>query len=247
MGIDTGLAIGQFDDEFVCSICTDIVQNPVVIPVCDHYFCDSCIRPWVQSKANCPIDRDPVEEAALTKPCRYFRNKLARVHFHCQFTDCNSETTYDGFEVHKNSCRYNPDAWMDCTFCHVKHKIIEEATHKNSCLPFLRDKIAKNELEKKAELKRQREADKNQYKAELEYKRPRTSLYILSWNAKLPTARAHHFANDSYYGTVSHFTGNKVGNRALKSHPKFKLNHGQMQVGLMLKKDTEYRDISYVT
>jgi len=228
MGIDTGLAIGEFDDEFVCSICTDIVQNPVVIPACDHYFCDSCIRPWVQSNSNCPIDRDPVEEAALTRPCRYFRNKLARVHFRCEFTGCDSETAYEVFEVHKNSCRYNPDALMECNFCHVYHKIIEEDAHKKSCIPFLHDTIAKNELEKN-KLKRE-------HKEELErvVKKARTSRYILSWNAKFPTTTNHQYKDGFYYCTWNHYTGNLVGGAAVKTKPKFMLDHGAMEVGLTL-------------
>ena len=36
MGIDTALALDKLDDEFVCTICTDIVVNPVEITKCEH-------------------------------------------------------------------------------------------------------------------------------------------------------------------------------------------------------------------
>ena len=50
MGIDTALSIDKLDDEFVCSICTDILVNPVEIKSCQHIFCESCIREWIQEK-----------------------------------------------------------------------------------------------------------------------------------------------------------------------------------------------------
>ena len=48
MGIDSDLAIDELRTDFLCSICTDIVQTPVEINGCQHHFCDGCIRPWIQ-------------------------------------------------------------------------------------------------------------------------------------------------------------------------------------------------------
>jgi len=241
MGIDTALAIGELDADFICAICTDIVQN-TVITTCEHYFCDSCIRPWIQRNAYCPTDRIPVEEAGLARPRRYFRNRLAAVRLRCPFTGCETETTYEGFEGHKTNCRKNPDAWMECAFCHVKHMINEEDAHKNTCLPFLHDKIAKKESEV-IELTKKREAEKKEYE-ELDQiaKKPRTFLYILTWNAKFPAPQIHQMNSmDSYY-TWNNCVGNLVkGTR--KTNLRFKLDHGEMAVCLRLAKGTDERSI----
>jgi len=147
MGIDTSLALANLDDEFVCAICTDILENPVEISGCEHHFCDSCIRRWIQNREECPIDGARAVEAGLGRPSRFFRNKLAEVRLRCPFS--GTEITHEGFNRHTTNCRMNPDALMECNFCQTKHRINEEGTHQQSCLPFLRDKIAKNEEEKK--------------------------------------------------------------------------------------------------
>jgi len=233
MGIDTALALDKLKDEFVCSICHDIVEDPVVISKCEHYFCGCCIRPWIQANSTCPKDRDPTQEAGLSQPFRFYRNMLAEVRLRCQFSGCNTETTYEGFRRHEANCRKNPEAWMDCAFCHVKHMINEEDTHKQSCLPFLRDKIAKNELENN-ELKRKREADKKKIEdLEQMAKKPRKVRYVLTWNAKFPSPDNH-----TQKSTISYISwDNHV--------PNFELDHGQIIVGLCLRKITNERKICF--
>jgi len=236
MGIDTALAIEELDTDFICAICHDIVQNPV-ITTCEHYFCDSCIRPWIQANSTCPIERDSAEEAGLSRPQRYYRNKLAEVRLRCPFS--GTETTYEAFERHKMNCPENPDAWMECNFCHVKHMINEEDNHQQSCLPFLRDKIAKNEVEKN-ELKRKREEDKKEI--ERLTKKIRTAQYISTWNAKFPTPKNHTQKVANNYYTWNNHVGNLVdGTR--KINPRFKLDHGEMEIGLRLRKATDTKGV----
>jgi len=239
MGIDTGLAIDELRADFVCTICHDIVQNPVEISSCEHHFCDGCVRPWIQANSDCPIDRRPVEEAGLSEPRRFYRNTLAEVRLRCQFSGCNAETTYEGFEQHKTNCPENPEAWIECTFCHVKHMINQEDAHQKSCLPFLHDKIAQKESENE-KLKRKREDDKKQIE-ELA-KKPRTAQYILTWKAKFPTPENHTQNSGNFYYTWNNHVGNLV-NGTVKGNPFFKLDHGKMTAGLFLKKGTNRRGI----
>jgi len=42
-----------------CSICMDIVQNPVMLD-CTHLYCGSCIFKWVKDNKNCPYCRNPI-------------------------------------------------------------------------------------------------------------------------------------------------------------------------------------------
>jgi len=161
---------------------------------------------------------------------------------------------------------------MECNFCHFKHMIKEESTHKKTCIPFLHDTIDKKESEKK-KVERKREADKKQYDEKLEqmakksrtlelkYEREKKHLekeiermaksasesrkptYILTWNAKFPTPENHTMTDDNYYYTWNNHVGNLVdGTR--KMNPRFKLDHGQMAVGLLLKKMTHERRIN---
>jgi len=236
MGIDTALAIDKLDDEFVCSICHDILHDPVVISSCEHYFCNSCIRPWIQANSTCPKDRNLTEETGIGQACRFFRNKLADVRLRCQFSGCNAEINYEGFDRHKNECRENPDVWMECTLCHDKHMKDEEDTHKKSCIPFLRETIDKTKSEKtelEREFRRKREADKKHYEEiERMAKKPRTLRYVFTWNAEFPSPRNHQDTDDYDYYIWSGY------NNLL-----FELDHGEMEVGLCIEKGTGERSI----
>jgi hypothetical protein len=64
----------------------------------------------------------------------------------------------------------------------------------------------------------------------------------LTWNAKFPTPQNHTLKTNNYYYTWNNHVGNLV-NRTLKKYPKFKLDHGEMAVGLCLKKGTDERCI----
>jgi len=244
MGIDTALAIDKLEDEFVCSICHDILHDPIVISRCEHYFCNNCIRPWIQANSTCPKDRDPTQEAGLSQPFRFFRNKLAEVRLRCQFPGCNTETTYEGFEAHKSNCRENPAAWKACAFCHVKHLIYEEDAHKKGCIPYLHDKIARSESEKQElekEFRRKREADKKEI--ERVAKKSRTMRYIFTWNAKFPNPENHHDACAVCYYTWQNHVGNLVSGTSRPARQLFQLDHGEMAVGLCLVKRTDQREI----
>ena len=46
-----------------CSICLDIIQNPVETP-CNHFFCFKCLKEWQEVEDNtprCPLCREPIE------------------------------------------------------------------------------------------------------------------------------------------------------------------------------------------
>jgi len=47
-----------------CSICLDIIQNPVETP-CNHFFCFNCLKDWQDVESNtprCPLCRQMIEK-----------------------------------------------------------------------------------------------------------------------------------------------------------------------------------------
>ena len=77
--IDRFLAKDTIVSEFICSICTDVVECPVQTP-CQHLFCNECIRRWINAgNRTCPEDRQALTVNALKPPSRLtlqFLNKL---------------------------------------------------------------------------------------------------------------------------------------------------------------------------
>ena len=63
MGWNIGrfIDIDRVLDDFICVICTDVVENPVQTP-CEHIFCRDCIMEWlISGKNSCPVDRKPLK------------------------------------------------------------------------------------------------------------------------------------------------------------------------------------------
>jgi hypothetical protein len=85
MGYDSIRFITQIDDEFLCVICTMVLQNAVQSPQCEHLFCDQCIREWLLINKSCPVDRNPLKCDDLKPIARSLRNLLNKLEIKCDF------------------------------------------------------------------------------------------------------------------------------------------------------------------
>lgn len=43
--------------EEICSICTENLENNVVVTSCTHYFHEACLKPWLDRARTCPLCR----------------------------------------------------------------------------------------------------------------------------------------------------------------------------------------------
>ena len=50
MGIDIDLVIGNVGEYLKCSICRDLIEDPVTITACGDIFCKSCLEPVITGK-----------------------------------------------------------------------------------------------------------------------------------------------------------------------------------------------------
>jgi E3 ubiquitin-protein ligase NRDP1 len=83
-------------DEFICSICTDVVENPVQTP-CQHLFCNDCIRRWIkEGRKTCPEDRQRLTASSLKPPSRLTQQFLNKLMVKCRnySEGCHLLTTY---------------------------------------------------------------------------------------------------------------------------------------------------------
>src|SRR4051794_41046247 len=46
-----------------CSICLDPFFEPIRTP-CGHAFCKQCLESWIQKKASCPLDQQPLPSSS---------------------------------------------------------------------------------------------------------------------------------------------------------------------------------------
>ncbi|CAD6899008.1 unnamed protein product [Tilletia laevis] len=52
-------------DELVCDICLELMVNPAALTPCQHVFCWSCAKVWMQDSSKCPTCATPITHAHL--------------------------------------------------------------------------------------------------------------------------------------------------------------------------------------
>lgn len=45
----------ELPSELVCTICTDLIVNPVKCKKCQNIYCKKCIMEWGQNSTSCPL------------------------------------------------------------------------------------------------------------------------------------------------------------------------------------------------
>ncbi|XP_068142690.1 E3 ubiquitin-protein ligase NRDP1 [Drosophila tropicalis] len=117
MGFDMALIIGNTDEELLCPICTDILENPVQSPICEHAYCKECIGKWIREKNNCPVDRTQLSNSQLVPASRLMRAMLGRLKIKCCYFEngCPEVVQLEDFRSHLASCDHNPKMDIKCS------------------------------------------------------------------------------------------------------------------------------------
>jgi len=112
MGIEVErLECEKIDEGLLCGICTDILDDPLMIDVCEHAFCNDCIIKWHNVKNTCPKDRITFNAGKLVKIPRYMNNKLNELPLKCIYykNGCKHVASLEVIDVHQRECTFNPD------------------------------------------------------------------------------------------------------------------------------------------
>lgn len=119
MGYDTNRFIGEIDEEFICAICTSVLEKPVQSQKCDHLFCEECIKDWLSRSQTCPVDRDLLQDEDLKPATRPLRNLLGKLEIKCnfEFAGCETIVKLEDLEDHVKNCKFNFGIDVPCTEC----------------------------------------------------------------------------------------------------------------------------------
>lgn len=154
MGFDIQRFVDVVDDEYFCSICLMVFENPVHGP-CGHTFCSACIENWIPLNVNaCPLDKKPLYKKDLTQVSLPFRNLLTRLRIKCDFEveGCKYICQMGLLPEHVRTCPFNPNGEMMCEQgCELTFLRKERDSHK--CIEALKEVISKQRIEI-ADLKR---------------------------------------------------------------------------------------------
>ncbi|XP_071822803.1 E3 ubiquitin-protein ligase NRDP1-like [Apostichopus japonicus] len=128
MGIDLDRFEGTVKDGLLCSICRDVLEDPLQAP-CEHAFCSTCIRGWLVHERFCPEDRQPLSDSDLRPIFRYMRNDLQCLLIHCINHDngCDTVQTLEQISYHENQCSLGqiqcPNHSKGCSLVLARHHL----------------------------------------------------------------------------------------------------------------------------
>ncbi|XP_016929593.1 E3 ubiquitin-protein ligase NRDP1 [Drosophila suzukii] len=148
MGFDVNSIVGHVDEELICPICTDVLEEPVQSSGCEHAYCRACIDKWMQQKQICPVDRSILLTSNLVPVSRLMRNMLGRLKIKCSFSPngCDQMLALEEFRNHVATCQHNPKMVVLCNRgCGMKVPKDEMARH--NCVFELRELVEKQEKE----------------------------------------------------------------------------------------------------
>ncbi|XP_037050573.1 E3 ubiquitin-protein ligase NRDP1-like [Bradysia coprophila] len=144
MGFEATRFIGEIDEEFICTICTLVLENPVQSS-CEHTFCNQCITDWLAIENTCPVCRRNTELAHVKPVARYFRNMLNKLEIKCDFESrgCQSVLQLENLKDHvSNQCAYNPNTEIICDKgCNIA--ISRHEYEANNCFSHLSNALKK--------------------------------------------------------------------------------------------------------
>jgi E3 ubiquitin-protein ligase NRDP1 len=117
MGFDINRCVSiHLEDNFLCSICCGIIENPKKILRCDHIFCQKCITVWILEKSKCPIDKNEVDLTQLTDVCEQYFEEYSKILLKCEFFKygCDESIRIIHTLTHSENCKYNRDKYKEC-------------------------------------------------------------------------------------------------------------------------------------
>lgn len=108
MGFDIERFIGQVNEGLLCSICRDVLEEPLLAP-CEHTFCSSCIHTWLTHYHSCPEDRQNLWPSDLKPIFRYMKSDLDSLKIRCdnEVEGCKVEVLLGNLKNHlKEECAF---------------------------------------------------------------------------------------------------------------------------------------------
>lgn len=116
MGYNVQIFADDIDENLLCAICSQVLQDAVVTP-CGHSFCQVCLEYWLSKPGciTCPHCRSAVL-LGQAKPVLALRNLIFNLRIHCIYQNrgCNSVVKLDECMRHRDECGYAP---IKCAGC----------------------------------------------------------------------------------------------------------------------------------
>ena len=108
MPVLSKLFVRPLEDPLICPICIEGLEDPLhAVSICDHCFCSSCIREYLNKKGNCiqcPVcNRGPITPEKL-QTSRLLVAILEKLEVRCDGEGCDEVMTFEVYKRHRRVC-----------------------------------------------------------------------------------------------------------------------------------------------
>ncbi len=95
---------------FICSICFNVLKDPVLCPRNHHCFCRACITKHLENSQRCPTCADELTVETLAEPQRTIKDYLNELNIHCVYINrgCQEIVELQNLECHEATCGFTP-------------------------------------------------------------------------------------------------------------------------------------------
>ena len=144
MGFDIKRFVGEVNQQFICGVCNGVLQKPLVVKECQHFYCNNCVKKLMKTSPICPKDKSLLSYSQLIEPQNLIINLLNDLKIKCDFgyNGCEEVSPLGQLDKHLKVCERNPlnTKQINC-FCgqQIAAKALTE--HQNNCLPSIKNQI----------------------------------------------------------------------------------------------------------
>ena len=86
-----------------CSICLDLVMDPLECKNCSKLFCKDCINDWLKKSTTCPNKHPFIRKSQLDE---WIITTLNKIYIKCPYKTCNSNYSHSNWSSHIKRCQF---------------------------------------------------------------------------------------------------------------------------------------------
>ncbi len=109
-GYDEERFASTVSQNFICSICFNVLKDPVLCPRNHHCFCRGCITKHLENSQRCPTCADELTVETLAEPQRMVKDILNELKIHCIYKSrgCQESVQLQHIDQHEATCGFTP-------------------------------------------------------------------------------------------------------------------------------------------
>ena len=109
-GYDEERFATKVNQNFICSICFNVLKDPVLCPRNHHCFCRACITKHLENSQRCPTCADELTVETLAEPQRTIKDFLNELNIRCVYVNrgCQEIVQLQHLERHEATCGFSP-------------------------------------------------------------------------------------------------------------------------------------------